>query len=80
MRRFKLDRLVDVSQVSGTGEVAEGIQFADGSVALHWPGATPCTAVFGSIDAVVHVHGHGGRTVVRWLDPAPVPAPARGPT
>lgn len=68
-RRFVLDRLVDVSKVSGLGQVAEGIEFSDGSVALRWPGETPCTAVFPAIEAVIRVHGHGGMTVVRWLDP-----------
>ncbi|WP_328992508.1 hypothetical protein OG394_39605 [Kribbella sp. NBC_01245] len=68
-RRFVLDRLVDVSMVSGVGQVAEGVEFSDGSVALRWPGETPCTAVFPAIEAVIRVHGHGGMTVVRWLDP-----------
>jgi hypothetical protein len=74
-RRFILDRRVDVSGVSGTGLVAEGTQFSDGAVALRWPGRTPCTAVWDSIDQVLAVHGHEGATVVRWLDPEPVPRP-----
>jgi hypothetical protein len=72
-RRFWLDRQTDVSGVSGTGEVAEGIQFTDGSVALRWISATPCTAVFDRLDQVAAVHGHGGATSIRWLDPVPLP-------
>lgn len=69
-RRFWLHRHTDVSGVSGTGAVAEGVQFTDGSVALRWTSATPCTAVFDGVDQVQAVHGHAGSTQIRWLDPA----------
>ncbi|MDX6237624.1 MAG: hypothetical protein QOG10_2439 [Kribbellaceae bacterium] len=72
-RRFWLDRQTDISGVSGIGEVAEGIQFTDGSIALRWISATPCTAVFDHLDQVAAVHGHGGVTTIRWLDPVPLP-------
>ena len=36
MRLFKLQRKVDCSGVSGTGVVAEGVEFDDGQVALRW--------------------------------------------
>jgi hypothetical protein len=68
-RRFWLHRHIDVSGVSGTGVIAEGVQFTDGSVALRWPSATPCTAVFDGVDQVQAVHGHSGSTQIRWLDP-----------
>lgn len=71
MRRFRLIRYVDVSKVSGTGNVAEGIQFSDGSVAVRWISRTPCTAVWDNIDALLAVHGHGGKTEVEWIDPDP---------
>jgi hypothetical protein len=74
-RRFLLVRHVDVSGVSGTGPVAEGVMFTDGSVALRWPSQTPCTAVWPSLAAVVAVHGHQGQTEVLWLDPEPAPRP-----
>jgi hypothetical protein len=74
-RRFLLDRRVDGTGVSGTGPVAEGTEFSDGAVALRWRGATPCTAVWDSLAAAIAVHGHEGATVVRWLDPEPVPRP-----
>lgn len=68
-RRFSLVREVDVSAVSGTGAVADGAQFADGSVALWWRGEHPCTSVWRSIDDVAEVHGHAGSTRVAWIDP-----------
>lgn len=68
MRRFRLHRELDVSGVSGIGDVAEGVQFADGTVAVRWLGSYPSTAVWASIDAVIAVHGHNGTTRVEWLD------------
>jgi hypothetical protein len=67
-RRFWLVREVDVSGVSGTGIVAEGAQYSDGSVAVHWPGAYPSTTTWNSIEHVLAIHGHGGKTDVHWLD------------
>ena len=65
---FELVRLHDVSGVSGTGTVAEGCVFTDGSVALRWHGPNPSTAVWPNLDSILAVHGHRGATVVRWLD------------
>jgi hypothetical protein len=79
-RRFKLVRHTDVSGVSGTGIVAEGIEWSDGSVALHWCGRWPATVNFetGGIDAVVAIHGHAGATEICWDDgPGGKPFPAR---
>ena len=69
-RRFKLVRYTDVSGVSGTGVVAEGVEWSDGAVALHWRGLHPTTVVWegGSIDDVLAVHGHNGATAIIWDD------------
>jgi hypothetical protein len=74
-RRFRLIRHHDVSGVSGTGAVAEGVQFTDGAVALRWYGDYPTTTVWDGIDSVVAIHGHGGATEVEWIDPDPGPDP-----
>lgn len=79
-RRFKLVRHQDVSGVSGTGVVAEGVQWSDGSVALHWRGRWPTTTVWedGGIDAVIAIHGHQGATEIVWDDgPGGLPFPLR---
>lgn len=68
MKRFKLVRSVDESGVSGTGEVAFGVQFADGYCALRWNTATASTAIYNSIEDLESIHGHGGLTVVEWID------------
>jgi hypothetical protein len=67
-RRFVLHRVVDPSGVSGTGVVAEGVQFSDGTVTIRWLSEYAATAVWSSLDDAVTVHGHGGATQVRWLD------------
>jgi hypothetical protein len=68
MRRFILVREVDVTGVSGTGKVAEGVVFADGTVAIRWLGDTPSTVVWASLDHAMRVHGHNGATVARMID------------
>ncbi|MGC4942059.1 hypothetical protein [Kribbella sp. DT2] len=67
-RTFELVRHRDLSGVSGTGVVAEGCVFTDGSVALRWRGNNPATAVWPDLDSVLAVHGHHGATEVHWLE------------
>lgn len=68
-RCFQLVRYLDVSGVSGTGVVAEGVEWSDGSVALHWAGRYPTTTVWqDGVEALLAVHGHQGATTIRWLD------------
>lgn len=73
MRRFRLVRYQDASGVSGTGVVAEGVEFSSGQAALQWlrsaraerPGAT---SLYHGVEDVIAVHGHGGKTALIWLD------------
>lgn len=67
-RRFNLYRYADVSGISGTGVVAEGIEFTDGTVAMRWYGEWASTTLWPSIEAVIAVHGHDGATQVLWQD------------
>lgn len=71
-RRFNLLRSEDASGVSGTGLVASGVQFSDGTCAMRWRTSTSSTSVYASIDDVVTIHGHNGATVVGWIDPPPL--------
>lgn len=68
MRTFVLHRSVDETGVSGTGDVAEGVLFSDGKIALRWRTATASTTIFDDIAQVLAVHGHGGLSVIRWTD------------
>ena len=69
MRRFRLVRAQDISGVSGVGVVAEGVQFSSGKVALTWCSDVHSVTVFDGVKDVEAIHGHGGRTLVNWLDP-----------
>lgn len=82
MRCFELQRDTDVSGISGTGTVAQGVQFDDGTVALRWrpaDGVDPTTVLHPSVDNVVALHGHGGRTRLVWVDPPPQDAAVHPP-
>lgn len=63
-RLFYLQRDDDHTGVSGTGIVAEGIEFTDGTVALRWLGSSPTSVVFHDhgLLSVLAVHGHAGKT------------------
>jgi len=76
MRMFELVRHHDVSGVSGTGIVAEGVVWTDGAVALRWYGEHPSTAVWSSLDDLLAVHGHAGETWVHWVGVSVTPPPS----
>jgi hypothetical protein len=69
MKAFRLIRDVDETGVSGTGTVAEGVEFSDGVVALRWVTAWPTSVVFHDrgVESLVAVHGHNGKTRIEWL-------------
>jgi len=69
-RRFMLCRLDDVSGVSGTGKVAEGVQFSTGKCAIAWLSITPSVSIFDGVDELMAVHGHEGKTELVWMDEA----------
>lgn len=69
MRAFVLLRHEDVTGVSGTGIIAEGVQFLNDKVVVQWiVGDHQSTVVWDSMDAVKAIHGHDGATEVVWLD------------
>ena len=75
MRRFQLRRTIDHSGVSGTGIIAEGIIFSSGAVVMSWvvppAGMTRVPkglAIYEDVPHLVAIHGHGGDTVVEYLD------------
>lgn len=68
MKRFILKRSQDVSGVSGTGIVAEGIKFSGGQCVLHWLSFHSSIAIYDNIESLEEIHGHEGSTEVIWLD------------
>lgn len=70
IRRFHFERLEDASGVSGCGQVAVGCLFPDtGEAVVHWLGKHSCTNFYHSIDDVMFIHGHEGKTVLVFDDP-----------
>jgi hypothetical protein len=68
MKRFRLKRVVDDSGISGTGYVTEGIIWSDGTVAMRWLTHVSSHCYYNSIADVETIHGHGGHTVVEYID------------
>lgn len=68
MRRFVLVRNEDVSGTSGTGVVAEGVQFSNGRVSLHWISQYECVEDLANVAIVEQIHGHEGKTKIEWID------------
>jgi len=67
MRTFQLHRAVDETGISGTGIVAEGVQFTSGWCAMTWLSEISSLAFYPSIENVEKIHGHNGKTLVVWL-------------
>jgi hypothetical protein len=69
LRRFHMNRSTDITGTSGTGTVAEGVEFTDGTVVIRWrPVPATSTCCYASIDELLKIHGHDGGTTVEWLD------------
>jgi hypothetical protein len=65
-KQFVLKRIEDESGVSGTGIVAEGIQFSNGKCVLAWMTELQSVAVYDSIEELEAIHGHDGKTLICW--------------
>lgn len=70
MRRFYLQRKEDISGMSGTGKVAEGVEWSNGRVAIIWLSSSPSTGQYDSITALETIHTHNGKhdTKIVWVD------------
>jgi len=62
---FELVRDEDETGVSGTGIVASGIIWQDGKCAMHWHTAHTSTTTYDSLEDLIAIHGHSGKTRVR---------------
>jgi hypothetical protein len=67
-RRFILCRDEDVSGLSGVGYVAEGVMFWDGVCAMRWRTQIRSTTVYDTMDDLLAIHSHEGRSTIKWLD------------
>jgi hypothetical protein len=78
MRTFEMVRDTDVTGLSGTGVVAEVVEFSDGTVAMRWlddgvseanrdRGVRATTVLHESLQSVTALHGHNGMTHLKPL-------------
>ena len=73
-RRFQLHRDVDITGVSGTGVVADGVLWPDGYVSIRWRGEHGSIVGWDrGMESVEKIHGHGGASRIVWLDGPEVP-------
>ena len=70
-RRFRLIRDRDVTGASGTGHVADGVQWPDGTATVRWRGDRASTVHWDRVADAEAIHGHGGATRIEWIDPDP---------
>lgn len=79
MKAFLVIRHEDITGLSGTGVVAEGVEWLDGTVTMRWMdidhdtenykrGVRPTTVQHENIKSVEALHGHNGATEVVWFD------------
>lgn len=74
MRCFYLDResehssLIEEGKMADSSLIAEGVQFIDGTVVIHWFGEYRSTARYSNIEDMEAIHGHKRKTAIRWID------------
>ncbi len=68
-RRFNLVRAIDVTGISGTGIVAQGVEFDTGKTVINWCSRDiKSVTMYDSIDDVLRIHGHGQATTIEFLE------------
>jgi hypothetical protein len=78
-RRFYLHRTRDITGASGTGRVADGVLWPDGSATVRWRGEDASVAHWDRMESAEHRHGHNGATMLVWLDePGSASTPCAG--
>lgn len=65
--RFKLVRTVDITGISGTGEIAYGVQYPDGSVDLCWL-KHGTHGYYKNIDQIWQIHCYNNNAAIMWMD------------
>jgi hypothetical protein len=68
MRKFELVRTEDLTGISGTGTVAQGVEFDDGTCVMRWCTKLSSTAIYSNARELVDIHGHEGRTTLRYIE------------
>jgi len=68
LKPFYVDRIEDETGVSGTGVVAYGVVLPSGKVVMEWDTATSSITLFNNIKDVEKIHGHGGKTQIKFME------------
>lgn len=68
VRRFVLERTEDITGVSGTGVVADGVVWPDGKVTIAWRGEHRSITIWPDLDTAIAIHGHEGATKAVFID------------
>lgn len=70
MRRFRLNRTVDQTGISGTGLVLHGLVFPSGRVVVEWRAPLTSVAIYEDLAMFVRIHidGHPNCARIEWLD------------
>lgn len=71
MRRFRLDREVDETGVSGTGRgILRGVLTPAGKVFVEWREPRASMGIYSSLDEFIQIHvmSHPGSTTFHWED------------
>jgi hypothetical protein len=66
VKPFELIRKTDVTGVSGTGIVAEGVVFENGRVVMQWRAPFQTLGIYDSIEEVEAIHCHGGLSQISY--------------
>lgn len=66
MRTFLLNRLEDISGVSGTGIIAEGCVFSSGQTVIHWLTGSTGISIYPTLQIAIEIHGHNGSTIFQF--------------
>lgn len=67
MKNFLLVRNEDETGVSGVGIVAEGVILPSGKAIIEWLVSPYSMGVYGSLEELIYVHGHHGKTFVKFV-------------
>jgi hypothetical protein len=67
-KRFILNRTTDATGTSGTGIIADGVEFPSGKCVIHFRPAPGSIIIFDSVSDMESVHGHNGQTQIVWID------------
>ena len=64
MKTFYLNRLVDVSGISGCGKVAEGVIFDSGKVVLNWIVGIESIVIYQTVEDLTKITCYNGNSEI----------------